>query len=133
MYKTNFNINLILEAEKIGIIGIIGEDPQKHWNKNKTTNKIPIKNSNLIIKTENITYNLIDTKEFKIQIEELLQNNLIKPSFNPHRSSTFLVRNHNEEKRGKARVVINYKRLNDNTYDDAYKIPNKDSLINSIQ
>ena len=30
-------------------------------------------------------------------------------------------------------MVINYKKLNDNTYDDAYKIPNKDSLINSIQ
>ena len=30
-------------------------------------------------------------------------------------------------------MVINYKRLNDNTYDDAYIIPNKDSLINSIQ
>ena len=30
-------------------------------------------------------------------------------------------------------MVINYKRLNDNTFDDAYKIPNKDSLINSIQ
>ena len=41
---------------------------------------------------------LIDTKEFKIQIEELLQNSLIKPSFSPHRSSAFLVRNHNEEK-----------------------------------
>ena len=26
-----------------------------------------------------IACNLIDTKEFKIQIEELLQNNLIKP------------------------------------------------------
>ena len=25
-------------------------------------------------------------------------------------------------------MVINYKRLNDNTYDDAYKILNKDSL-----
>ena len=30
-------------------------------------------------------------------------------------------------------MVINCKRLNDNTYDDAYKIPNQDSLINSIQ
>ena len=30
-------------------------------------------------------------------------------------------------------MVINYKRLNDNTYDDGYKIPNKDSLINYIQ
>ena len=79
-----------------------------------------------------IACNFIDTKEFKIQIEELLQNNLIRPNFSPHRSLVFLVRNHNEEKRGKARMVINYKRLNDNTY-DAYKIPNKDSLINFIQ
>ena len=61
--------SLILEAEKIEIIG---EDPQKHWNKNKTTCKIPIKNLDLIIKTANIACNLIDTKEFKIQIEELL-------------------------------------------------------------
>ena len=76
-----------------------------------------------------IACNLVDTKEFKIQIEELLKNNLIKPSFSPHRSAAFLVRNHSEEKRGKARMVINYKRLNDNTYDDAYKIPNKDSLM----
>ena len=30
-------------------------------------------------------------------------------------------------------MVITYKRSNDNTYADAYKIPNKDSLINSIQ
>ena len=30
-------------------------------------------------------------------------------------------------------IVINYKRLNDNTYDNAYKTLNKDSLINSIQ
>ena len=76
---------------------------------------------------------VVDTKEFKIQIEELLQNNLIKPNFSSYRSSTFLIRNHNKEKQGKARMVINYKRLNDNTYDDAYKIPNKDSLINFIQ
>ena len=30
-------------------------------------------------------------------------------------------------------MIINYKRLNDNTCDDTYKIPNKDSLINFIQ
>ena len=111
----------------------MGEDRQKYWNRNKTTCKITIKNLDLTIKTTYIACNLIDTKEFKIQIEELLQNNFIKPSFSPHRSLAFLVRNHNKEKRGKAMMVINYKRLNDNTYDDAYKFSNKDSLINSIQ
>ena len=30
-------------------------------------------------------------------------------------------------------MVINYKRLNDNTRDDGYEIPNKDQLINGIQ
>ena len=129
--KNSFKLkNLLVQAEKIGIIG---EDPQKHWSRNKTICKIPIKNPDLAIKTSDIACNLVDTKEFKIKIEELLQNNLIKPSFSPHRSAAFLVRNHSKEKRGKARMVINYKRLNDNTFDDAYKIPNKDSLINSIQ
>ena len=62
-----------------------------------------------------------------------MQNNLIRPSFSSHRSSNFFARNHNEEKQGKTRLVINYKRLNDITYDDAYKIPNKNSLINFTQ
>ena len=43
-----------------------------------------------------------------------------------------MVRNHAEIKRGKARMVINYKRLNDNTEDDKYNIPDKDQLINRI-
>lgn len=85
--------------------------------------KIPIKNPDLTIKIADITWNLKDTREFKTQIEELLENNLIRPSFSPYMSSIFLVRNHNEENRGKARMVLNNKRLNDNTYDDAYKIP----------
>ena len=34
--------NLLAQAEKIGIIG---EDPQKHWNRNKTICKIAIKKS----------------------------------------------------------------------------------------
>ena len=50
----------------------MGEDPKKYLNKNKTTCKIPIKNSDLTIKTTDIACNLIDTKEFKIQIKELL-------------------------------------------------------------
>ena len=44
-----------------------------------------------------------------------------------------MVRNHTEEKRGKVRMVINYKKLNDNTvFDDCY-IPNKIFLFNKIQ
>ena len=44
-----------------------------------------------------------------------------------------MVRNHAEEKRGKATIVINYKKLNDNTVFDGYYIPNKTDLFNKIQ
>ena len=30
-------------------------------------------------------------------------------------------------------MVIKYKRLNDHTLDNSYKIPNKDELVNCIQ
>lgn len=38
-----------------------------------------------------------------------------------------------EQKRGQSRMIFNYKRLNDNTEFDAYKIPSKEQLINKIQ
>ena len=42
----------------------------------------------------------------------------------------FMVRNHAELKRGKPRMVINYKELNKNCIFDEYFIPNKNNLIN---
>jgi len=43
-----------------------------------------------------------------------------------------MVRNHAEEKRAKERMVIDYKKLNDNTVFDGYYIPNKNVLFNRI-
>ena len=76
---------------------------------------------------------LLDKQEFEQQIKELLNLKVIRPSKSRHRSAAFVVRKHSELKRGKARIVYNYKRLNDNTYEDSYKLPNKDELINKIQ
>jgi len=44
-----------------------------------------------------------------------------------------MVRNHAEGKKGKARMGINYKKLNNNTIFDDYYIPNKTVLFNRIQ
>ena len=44
-----------------------------------------------------------------------------------------MVRNCAEEKREKVRMVINYKKLNDNTVFDGYYISNKTVLFNRIQ
>ena len=56
--------------------------------------------------------------------------NLIKESKSPHSSLSFMVRKHSEVKRGKTRMVINYKEVNKNTKFDEYYIPNKEILIN---
>ena len=73
-----------------------------------------------------------DIQEFNKQIKELLDKGLIRNSKSPHTSPAFMVRNQVEEKRGKARMVINYKKLNDNTVFDGYYIPNKTVLFNRI-
>lgn len=46
--------------------------------RNKTACKTPSKNPYLTIKIKDIARNFMDTKEFRIQIEELLRNNLIR-------------------------------------------------------
>ena len=75
-------------------------------------------------------YSQEDIKDFKIQINELMQMNLIKESKIPHSSPAFMIRKHSEIKRGKARMLINYKEVNKNTKFDGYYTPNKKILIN---
>ena len=56
--------------------------------------------------------------------------NLIRESKNSHSSPAFMVIKHCEIKRGKTRMMINYKEVNKNTKFDGYYIPNKEILIN---
>ena len=63
-------------------------------------------------------YSPDDRKEFEIQIKELLNLGIIVPSKSPHSSLAFLVENEAERRRGKKRMVINYKALNKETIDD---------------
>ena len=44
-----------------------------------------------------------------------------------------MVRKHSEIKRGKTKMVINYKQVNKNTKFDGYYIPNKEILIYLIR
>ncbi|KAJ0076085.1 hypothetical protein Patl1_34263 [Pistacia atlantica] len=58
---------------------------------------------------------------------------LIHASKSPHSSPAFMVMNRAEQGRGKARMVIDYRQLNDKTIDDAYKIPNKSACLNKAR
>jgi ribonuclease HI/predicted FMN-binding regulatory protein PaiB len=129
--KSKQDINKIVQ--RLEDIQIIGEIPMKHWDKNSIVCKINIINPDYIIKTGPIEATPKDIEEFKMHIEELIKLKAIRESRSPHRSAAFIVRNHAEEVRGKSRMVINYKRLNDNTVDDAFNIPNKQEWINRIQ
>ncbi|XBH80057.1 hypothetical protein VPH35_105882 [Triticum aestivum] len=120
-------------VQRLESIQIIGEIPMKHWDKNSIVCKINIINPDYIIKSGPIEATPKDIEEFKMHIEELLKLKAIRESRSPHQSAAFIVRNHAEEVRGKSRMVINFKRLNDNTVDDAYSIPNKQEWINRIQ
>ena len=62
-----------------------------------------------------------------------MDKGLIRNSKSPHTNPAFMIRNHAEEKRGKVRMVISYKKLNDNIVIDSYYIHNKIVLFNRIQ
>ena len=76
-----------------------------------------------------MVYTHLDIQEFNKQIKELLDKGLIRNSRSPHTTPAFMVRSQAKEKRGKPRMVINYKKLNDNTVFDGYYIPNKTVLL----
>ena len=64
-------------------------------------------------------YNQNDEQEFRVQRRELEETQLAFKSTeetkSPHSSPVFMVNNHSDQKRGKPRMVINYKRLNELT------------------
>lgn len=66
-----------------------------------------------------------DIKEFHNQIKEVLDKRLTRNSKISHTNHAFMVRNHAEKKKRKARMVIHYKELNDNTVCDDHYILNK--------
>ncbi|XP_043714955.1 uncharacterized protein LOC122663342 [Telopea speciosissima] len=105
------------------------EDPLLWWDKSPRWCNVQLDAPNKIIKVKPILYLKADIEEFDKQIPELLALRLIEPSTSPHSCPAFMVRNHAEIKCGKARMVINYKHLNQNILFDGYFIPRKDILI----
>jgi len=80
-----------------------------------------------------MVYTPEDIKEFSIQIKELLEKRLIRPSKGSYSSPAFMAMNEVEKTRNKARMVINYKKLNQFTKTDNYFLPNKGVLISLVK
>jgi len=74
-----------------------------------------------------------DIKEFSVQIKELLEKGLIGQSKGSYSSPAFMVMNEVEKRRNKARMVINFKKLNQFTKTDNYFLLNKEVFINLVK
>ena len=123
----------LLKQKYIELLKInFGENPMSLWDKEKIYAEIKLINPNDIVRSRPIRYSPTDQQELEIQIKELLDLGLIQESKSPHSSPAFLVRKHNEIKRGKARMVIDYRELNKKTVFDGYFLPYKRNLINRL-
>ena len=67
-----------------------------------------------------------------MHIDELLEKQYIQRSNSKHNSASFIVNKHSEQKRGKSRMVIDYRNLNAKTITYNYPIPNKILKIRKI-
>ncbi|KAK9923008.1 hypothetical protein M0R45_031444 [Rubus argutus] len=109
-------------------------DPQKFWEKDPIVCELKLHDMNAICHVKAIPqYKEEDQKEFRKDITDLLEKKLIRPSTSSHHAPAFYVRNHAEEVRGKARMVIDYRDVNKKTVKDGYQIAQARVLINQLK
>lgn len=112
---------------------VCSEDPQDPAiSKGNFIAEIKLADPTTIIKVKPMQYSPENRAEFATQIKELLDLGVIAKSKSPHFSPAFMVRKRSEQKRGKPRMVVDYKRLNKNTVGDGYLLPNMTGLLAQI-
>ena len=71
---------------------------------------------------------IIWEKKVDNQIEEMLENDIIRPSKSPWSSQILLVK----KKDGTMRLVVDYRSLNDVTKKDSYSLPNIQDILDKM-
>ncbi|AAA50240.1 reverse transcriptase [Peanut chlorotic streak virus] len=95
-------------------------DPQK--NRNQIIVHIDLIDPTKEVNVPNrIPYTQKDIDEFREETSKQIELGILRQSKSPHSAPAFYVENHNEIKRGKRRLVINYK-MNKATKGDAYNL-----------
>nr|QEG78874.1 polyprotein [Bougainvillea chlorotic vein banding virus] len=120
--------------------GIIGEDPLYHWKKNQVKCKLDVINPDITISDKPLKHVSVGLKQqFQNQLDPLLKMGLIRPSTSRHRTMAMIINSGTtidpvtgQEKKGKERMVFNYKTLNDNTYRDPYSLPGINTIIQKV-
>ncbi|KAL6226017.1 hypothetical protein ACLB2K_004865 [Fragaria x ananassa] len=126
-------IPTLTEIEKL-LKPVISEYRQLYWERDPIYCQLKMHDANAICHVKAIPhYREEDRKEMENQIQELLEKKLIRSSNSPHRAPAFLVRNHAEQLREKARMVIDYRDVNKKTVKDGYHIAQVRVLINRLK
>ncbi|AAM53128.1 ORFV [Mirabilis mosaic virus] len=115
--------------EKVCSENPIDPEKSKGWMKAE----IKLIKPETVVRVKPMVYSPEDRKEFEIQIKELLDLKVIIPSKSQHMSPAFLVEKEAEKRRGKKRMVVNYKKLNEVTIGDSHNLPNMQELITLLR
>ena len=133
-----FHIELLFEIKNEQLQRMLekicSDNPLDKINTNKMIITIKLKDPHKEVNVQNrIPYGIEDVKEFQTECKQLLEKGIIRESKSPHSAPAFYVENKNEIKRGKRRMVINYKEMNKATIGDSYKLPRKDYILQKIK
>lgn len=101
------------------------------WHKKKQFFSLPFKKvyKGTVHRSKAIAMDAEQKKMCDAEIEELLKKGLIRESSSEWACFGFYVNKNSEIVRGKPRLVINYKPLNDALAYDAYPLPKPSSVI----
>lgn len=92
-----------------------------------------ITNDELPIYTKSYRYPYIHKEEVQSQIQKLLQQGIIRPSYSPWSSPIWIVpKKLDSSGKQKWRMVIDYRKLNDKTVDDRYPLPNITEILDKL-
>ncbi|QHG11155.1 polyprotein [Pitaya badnavirus 1] len=140
MVPNNFSCKYGDILKRLQKQGIIGTNPLQHWQRNGIKCRLEIINPDITIQDKPLKHvTPLMKDQFKRHTEELLKLKVIRPSTSRHRTMAIMVNSGTtvdpatgEEKKGKERMVFNYKTLNDNTFKDQYSLPGINTIIQKV-
>ena len=89
--------------------------------------KIKLINEDLITVQKPYRTNIVDQRRIEEIIDQLIENKLIEESYSPFSAPVALV--NKKDDGDKSRLVVNYKKLNDNVVTDSYPFPRIEDII----
>ena len=127
------------EEEKFHIIRLCEKFEDiffKNGDKLSFTNEVKHKiltNDDIPIYSKSYRYPYIYKDEIARQIDQYLEQGIIKPSFSPWSSPVWIVpKKIDASGKQKYRLVIDYRKLNSKTIDDRYPLPNINELLDKL-